>query len=83
MLALKGSLLNREYILINVLKALASVISMSESELLYDWRFTANQFVLAPSPLRFTTGDFFPQQNLCGHSLYVTSSLTRGRVCLL
>jgi hypothetical protein len=32
--------------------------SESESELLYDWRFTANQFVLAPSPLRITTRDF-------------------------
>jgi hypothetical protein len=26
----------------------------SESELFYDWRYTANQFVLAPSPLRLT-----------------------------
>jgi hypothetical protein len=33
--------------------------SSSESELLYDWRFTANQFVLAPSPLRLTAGDIF------------------------
>jgi hypothetical protein len=33
--------------------------SVSESELLYDWRFTANQFVLAPSPLRPTTRYFF------------------------
>jgi hypothetical protein len=24
----------------------------SESELLYDWQFTAKQFVFAPSPLR-------------------------------
>jgi hypothetical protein len=33
----------------------------SELELLYDWQFTANQFVLAPSPLRLTTRDsFFP-----------------------
>jgi hypothetical protein len=31
----------------------------SESELLYDWRVTANQFVLEPSPLRLTTGVFF------------------------
>jgi hypothetical protein len=29
--------------------------SQSQSELLYDWRFTANQFVLATSPLRLTT----------------------------
>jgi hypothetical protein len=26
-----------------------------QSELLYDWRFTTNQFVLAPSPLRVKT----------------------------
>jgi hypothetical protein len=31
----------------------------SNSELLYDWRFTANQFILAPSPLRITTSNFF------------------------
>jgi hypothetical protein len=29
------------------------------SELLYDWRFTPNHFVLAPSNLRITTWDFF------------------------
>jgi hypothetical protein len=28
-------------------------------ELLYDWRFTANQFVLAASPLGLTTRIFF------------------------
>jgi hypothetical protein len=33
--------------------------SDSESELLFDWRFTANQFVLAPIPLRITTRVFF------------------------
>jgi hypothetical protein len=27
----------------------------AESESLYDWRFTANQFVLAPGLLRLTT----------------------------
>jgi hypothetical protein len=27
--------------------------------LLYDWQFTANQFVLAPNPLKFRTRDFF------------------------
>jgi hypothetical protein len=52
-------------------------------ELLYDWRFTANQFVLATSPLRLTTSNFCPQLNTCGHSSYVRSSLTRGRVCHL
>jgi hypothetical protein len=53
----------------------------SESQLLYDWRFTAKQFVLVPSPLRPTTSAFF-QVNICGYSPYVTSSLTRGCVCL-
>jgi hypothetical protein len=55
---------------------------MSESELLYDWRFTVSQFVLAQSTLRHTIKDlFFLQLNHCGHSPYVTSSLTRGWVC--
>jgi hypothetical protein len=56
--------------------------SESESELLYDWRFTANQFVLAPSPLRLTAR-FFSQLNTCSHCPYITSSLTRGWVCHL
>jgi hypothetical protein len=42
-------------------------------------RFTAKQFVLAISPLRLTTSIFF-QLNTCGHSPYVTTSLTRGGV---
>jgi hypothetical protein len=57
--------------------------SESESELLYDWRFTANQFVLATSPLRLTTSNFIFQLNTCCYSPYVTSSLTRGWVCRL
>jgi hypothetical protein len=58
--------------------------SESESEFLYYWRFAANQFVLAPSPLRSTTRYFyFLQLNPCGHSPYVTSALTRWWVCLL
>jgi hypothetical protein len=62
-----------------------SVLSEAESgsELLYDWRFTANQFVLATSPLRPTTSNFISQLNTCGHRLYVTSSLTRRWVCPL
>jgi hypothetical protein len=55
-------------------------VSVSESELLQDWRFTANQFVLVPSPLRLTARYFF-QLNTCRHSPYVTSSLTSGWVC--
>jgi hypothetical protein len=57
-------------------------MSKSKSVLLYHWKFTANQFVLASSPLRPTTRDFF-RLNFCGHSPYVTSSLTRGWVCHL
>jgi hypothetical protein len=57
--------------------------SESESELLYDWRFIANHFVLATSPLRLTTSNFIFQQNTCGCSPYVTSSLTRGSICRL
>jgi hypothetical protein len=57
--------------------------SESESELLYDWQFTANQFVLATSPLRPTTRIFIFQLNTCGYSPSVTSSQTRGWVCRL
>jgi hypothetical protein len=57
--------------------------SKSTSKFLYDWRFTAIQFVLASSPLRLTTRFFLFQQNSCGNSPYVTSSLTRRWVCLL
>jgi hypothetical protein len=46
-----------------------SVRVQSESELLYDWLFTANQFVLEPSPLTLTDTVHF--------------LLTRGRVCRL
>jgi hypothetical protein len=37
---------------------------LSKSVLLYDWRFTANQFVLASSPLRLTTGVFLSTEPL-------------------
>jgi hypothetical protein len=53
----------------------------SGSELLYDWRFTSNQF-LAPSSVRLTTSNCF-QLNPCGRSVYVTSTLTREWVCCL
>jgi hypothetical protein len=56
--------------------------SQSESELLYNWLFTANQFVLAPSPLRLKATDF-SQPNAFDHSPYVTSSCTRKWGCLL
>jgi hypothetical protein len=50
--------------------------------LVYDWRFTDNKSVLASSPLRPTTRDFF-QLNSWGQSPYVTSSLMIRWVCLL
>jgi hypothetical protein len=57
---------------------------LRESELLYDWRFTANQVILAPSPLRLTARNLFFHLNTCSHSPYVTtSSLTRGWACRL
>jgi hypothetical protein len=56
---------------------------LSESELLYDWRFASNFFVLVISPLRLTTSNYFFQLNTCLHSPYVTSSLTRGWACRL
>jgi hypothetical protein len=56
--------------------------SQSESELLYDWRFTANQFFLAPSPLRLAARIFF-LFNTRGHSPYITSSMTGEWVCHL
>jgi hypothetical protein len=55
----------------------------SESELLYDWRFTDNQFVLAINPQRLTTSNFFPNWTLGGYSPYITFSLMRGWVCRL
>jgi hypothetical protein len=49
----------------------------SESEFLYEWRFTANQSVLATSPLRLTTSNFIFQLNTCGYSPYLTLPLWR------
>jgi hypothetical protein len=54
-----------------------------KSESPYDWRFTANQYVLATSTLRLMTSNVIFQLNTCGYSAYVTSSLTRGWVCRL
>jgi hypothetical protein len=55
-------------------------MSESESELLYDWRFTANHFILATRPLRHTTRIFIFQLNTCSYSPHITSSLMRGWV---
>jgi hypothetical protein len=49
----------------------------SESELLYDWWFTANQFVLATTPW---ASRLVILVSNWGYSPYVTSSLTRGWV---
>jgi hypothetical protein len=57
--------------------------SVQSSELLYDWRFTANQFVFATSPLRTTTRILTFQLNTCSYSLHVTSSLMKAWVCRL
>jgi hypothetical protein len=65
-----------------LISVLCCLLSESESEFLYDWRFTANQLILAPSPLRLTANFFFFQLNSCGNSPYVTSSLTRRWICL-
>jgi hypothetical protein len=53
--------------------------TVSQSELLYDWRLTASNFVLAPNPLWLKIRDFFVQLNPCGHNPYVTSSLTKSK----
>jgi hypothetical protein len=56
---------------------------VNQRQLLYDWRFTADQLVLATRPLRLTTQNFIFQLNTCDHSPYIMSSLTRGWVCRL
>jgi hypothetical protein len=45
---------------IRIESLLVCLESESESELLYDWRFTANKFVLASSPLSLTARIVFP-----------------------
>jgi hypothetical protein len=58
---------------------------LAKSELLYNWRFMANQLILAPSSLRLMTRVFLGEGNEppLFHRAYVTCSLTRGLVCLL
>jgi hypothetical protein len=57
--------------------------SESESELLYDWRFTANQFDLAKARWDSRPVILFFQLKTCGYSPYVTSCLTIGWACRL
>jgi hypothetical protein len=54
----------------------------SESELLYDWWFTANQFILSTSSLSLTTNNFIFQLNTYGY-LMLTFFQMRGWVCRL
>jgi hypothetical protein len=54
MLALNHSLLNREYILMNVLKVLASIISMCNLHVIFLSNITPRYFTL------FTNGIFRP-----------------------
>jgi hypothetical protein len=58
----------------------ATVSQLTESELLYDWRFTTKYFVLAPSILRITSWNCLQLKPGCPN---LTSSLTRGWICLL
>jgi hypothetical protein len=53
---------NNGYSSASVLKSRTELLSTaldSKPKLLYDWRFTANQFVLASNPLRLTNRYFF------------------------
>jgi hypothetical protein len=56
---------------------------LTDSELLYDWLFTTDRFVLAPTLWDSRPENAFLQLNRCRNSPYVTSSLTRRWVCLL
>jgi hypothetical protein len=53
----------------------------SESKSFYDCRFTASYFFLALNPVSHKIRIFL-QLYPCGHSPYVTSSLTRKLICL-
>jgi hypothetical protein len=61
-----------------------SQVTKPESELLYNWWFTANQFILVPSLFWLTTRNFFfLKLNIYSRSPCLTSSLKRKSVCLL
>jgi hypothetical protein len=64
MLVLNRSLLNREYILINVLKALASIISMCNLHVTFLSKITPRYFTL------FTYGSYISASHC---TVYVTS----------
>jgi hypothetical protein len=46
-------------------------MSESESGMLYNWRFTSNQFVVITNPLRLTSSNLFFQLTACFHNRYV------------
>jgi hypothetical protein len=48
-------------------------LTVSKSKLLYNWRFTANHFVLVAQSLEVHDQRFFLQLNPYGHSPYITS----------
>jgi hypothetical protein len=54
--------------------------NLSESELLYDWRFTANQSWR--QSFETQTSNFIFQLNTCSYSPYIKSSQTRGWACV-
>jgi hypothetical protein len=54
----------------------------SESELLYDWRFTANQLVLAISSLRLMISNFFSNWTLGVILVVLCNILSEERMCL-
>jgi hypothetical protein len=54
-----SSRIREKTLLLDALKEIVSVMGQPESDPFYDWQFTANQFILAPSPLRLTTRIYF------------------------
>jgi hypothetical protein len=70
MLTFKRSLSNREYILINVLKSLASVISMCSLHII---------LLSTITPSYFTR---FAEQNAVGRVIYPRSGPTENTVCI-
>jgi hypothetical protein len=57
----------------------AAIGQQCQSQLLYDWRFSANQFVLAPSPLRLMRFFLFATELLRSESL--CNILSQERMC--
>jgi hypothetical protein len=77
-----GSLVTWTVVSLTAAKFKPLIFSTQPLEVKVTLRFTANQFVLASSPLTPTTRDFFFNW-IFAVSLHVTPSLTKGWVCLL